>query len=302
MQLVRIRKSNAMRGVFLGSISLNLNIIQMPIYDPMQPVRTDIETLNRHYYSSEATAKWWAMKKFVLPEEQSLLSDYGDEIKGKNILDVGIGGGRTTRFLLSIGVNYTGIDYSSEMVAEAQSLFPGVRFEQFDARDLSAFGDAQFDFVLFSFNGLDSLPHEGRMLVLGEFHRVLKAGGLLAFTSHNRQRAVVKPWTFDQLQLSKHPFRMLKNIYQYYQSIYNWVNAKKCLKENTEYALRLDSGTLFMAPLYYIYKSDQVLQLEQNGFQVETIYDGAGKQTSADVVDSISSWVMYVCRNSIPHP
>lgn len=264
----------------------------------MQAVRTDIETLNRHYYSSEATAKWWAMKKFVLPEEQSLLSDYGNEIKGKNILDVGIGGGRTTRLLLSIAGNYTGIDYSSEMVAEAQSLFPGVRFEQFDARDLSAFGDAQFDFVLFSFNGLDSLPHEGRMLVLGEFHRVLKAGGLLAFTSHNRQRAVVKPWTLDQIQLSKHPFRMLKNIYQYCRSIYNWIKAKSCLKENDEYALRLDSGTLFMAPLYYIDKSNQVRQLERNGFKVETIYDGAGKQTIADAVDSLSSWVMYVCRNA----
>lgn len=270
----------------------------MPIYDRMQPGRIDIETLNKHYYAGEATAKWWAMKKFVLPEEQSLLRDYGDEIMGKSILDVGIGGGRTTRFLLSMGGSYAGIDYSSKMVEEAKILFPGTRFELCDARDLSVFDDAQFDFVLFSFNGLDSLPHEGRMLVLGEFHRVLKAGGLLAFTSHNRQRPVVKPWTLDQIELSKHPFRMLKNFYQYGRSILNWAQARQCLQENADYAVRLDSGTLFLAPLYYISKPDQVRQLEQSGFQVETIYDGAGKRTTAEVVDSVSSWLMYVCRQA----
>lgn len=266
----------------------------------MQSRKIDIENLNKHYYASEATAKSWALKKFVLPEEQSLLRDYGDEIMGKTILDVGIGGGRTTRFLLSLGGNYTGIDYSSEMVEEAKILFPGARFELCDARDLSAFDDAHFDFVLFSFNGLDSLPHEGRMRVLAEFHRVLKPSGLLAFTSHNRQRPVVRPWTLDQIDLSKHPFRMLRNLRLYFRGIRNWRQAQKCLIEKAEYAIRLDSHSLFLSPLYYIFKRDQVRQLEQSGFQVETIYDGAGKRTSEEVEDSFSSWLMYVCRQTSP--
>jgi ubiquinone/menaquinone biosynthesis C-methylase UbiE len=268
----------------------------MSIYDQMQHGRIDIETLNKHFYASEATAKWWAMKRFVLPEEQSLLRDYGDEITGKAILDVGIGGGRTTGFLLSLGGNYVGIDYSSEMVEAAKILFPGTRFELCDARDLSAFDDAQFDFVLFSFNGLDSLPHEGRILILNEFNRVLKTGGLLAFTSHNRQRSVVKPWTFDHLHFSKHPFRMLRNLRQYIQGVFNWHQARKCLFESAEYAIRLDSGNLFQAPLYYISKTDQVRQLEQSGFQMEAIYDGAGERASAEVTDTRSSWLLYVCR------
>jgi ubiquinone/menaquinone biosynthesis C-methylase UbiE len=295
---VHHQAANAKNVIMPGVTSLILNLMQSSIYDQMHSGRNDIETLNKQFYASEATAKWWAMKKFVLPEEQSLLRDYGEEIKGKNILDVGIGGGRTTQFLLSLGGNYIGIDYSSKMVEEAKILFPGTRFELCDARNLSVFEDAQFDFVLFSFNGLDSLPHEGRMLILGEFHRVLKTGGLLAFTSHNRQRSVVKPWTLDQLHFSKHPFRMLRNLKQYIQGVFNWCQARKCLFEGTEYAIRLDSGNLFQAPLYYISKTDQVRQLEQNGFQMEAIYDGAGGRASPEVADTRSSWLLYVCRPS----
>ena len=35
-------------------------------------------------------------------------------------------------------------------------------------RNLSIFDDAYFDFVMFSFNGIDSVEHQDRLAILGE--------------------------------------------------------------------------------------------------------------------------------------
>src|SRR3989338_8328332 len=54
-----------------------------------------------------------------------------------------------------------------------------------DAAQLD-FPNNHFDYALFSFHGLDYLfPEEQRTRALHEIHRVLKPGGLFAFSSHN---------------------------------------------------------------------------------------------------------------------
>ncbi len=258
----------------------------------------NIESLNKSFYYSKEVAKWFAKKEYLLPEEQSFLRDFGGEIVGKSFLDIGIGAGRTIRHLQPLSGSYIGVDFSPDMVQEACVRFPDVQLEVRDATDLSAYGDGQFELVIFSFNGIDSLSHEGRLRALREIYRVLKPGGLYAFSSHNRDRPRVSPYALENLSLTKHPVRMLKNLLHYWQCIRDWKRSLHCAVDEEEYALRHDSGNFFKVPIYYISKRNQVRQLERVGFRVETIYEGKGLQTKASDTDPVSSWIFYVCRKT----
>lgn len=119
------------------------------------------------------------------------------------ILDLGVGGGRTTPYLSAIASRYVGVDYSEEMIRACRSRFPHLEFSVADASDLAQFADASFDSVVFSFNGLDCLvPDEKREKCLRECHRVLKAGGIYIFSSHN-PRSLFLDWQWDRDRLRR---------------------------------------------------------------------------------------------------
>ncbi len=108
-------------------------------------------------------------------------------------LDLGIGAGRTTRFFAPLCGRYVGVDLAPGMVAHCEGLFAtqiaqhGWQIEQADAADLSPWVEASFDFVFFSFNGLDCLSVADRKRCLREIHRVLRPGGQMLISSHNLQ-------------------------------------------------------------------------------------------------------------------
>jgi ubiquinone/menaquinone biosynthesis C-methylase UbiE len=113
---------------------------------------------------------------------------------GMAILDLGVGGGRTTAYLSSIAARYVGVDYASEMIAACRQKFPTLDFEVGNAADLSKFDAASFDAVVMAFNGIDYLiPDQARRRALQEIRRVLKPEGILIFSSHNPRSILVRP-------------------------------------------------------------------------------------------------------------
>src|SRR6267142_1420938 len=74
--------------------------------------------------------------------------------KGANVLDLGVGAGRTTAILSDRAGSYVGLDFAPEMIRACRERFPGLDLRVQDAADLSAFPDASFDAAVFSFNGL----------------------------------------------------------------------------------------------------------------------------------------------------
>jgi SAM-dependent methyltransferase len=224
------------------------------------------------------------------------LNTFADELRNRTLLDIGIGAGRSTRYLLPFSTDYIGIDYSPDMVAEASRQFPGTRLEVQDARDLSTYANGQFEVVLFSFNGLDCLSQEGRLQALEEIWRVLKPGGLFGFSSHNRTRPIVYPWSLACLNRSKHPLRMLRNLNEYISGIRNWRQSLHCAVEAKAYALRHDSGNHFKVPMYYIDKQAQAQQLTRIGFDLVRIFDSTGHATTAELPDYDSPWIFYASR------
>lgn len=151
------------------------------------------------YSAPEIVAQYAGMKTLSACEQ--LLFDTHLRA-GMDILDLGVGAGRTTPSLSAIASRYVGIDYSEEMVRACRSKFPQLQFNVADASDLSQFADTSFDSVVFSYNGLDCLPRDKREKCLRECYRVLKRGGIYILSSHN-PRSLFLEWQWDRDRLRR---------------------------------------------------------------------------------------------------
>ena len=138
-------------------------------------------------YNSPEVAQCYAAMNYLTPCEQLLFDAYLKP--GMAILDLGVGGGRTTPYLSSIAGRYVGVDYASEMIAACRKKFPQLEFETANVADMSNFSSQGFDAAVMAFNGMDSMiPDESRFRALREIGRVLKPEGILIFppTIHGR--------------------------------------------------------------------------------------------------------------------
>ncbi|MFK7904727.1 MAG: class I SAM-dependent methyltransferase [Chitinophagales bacterium] len=143
-----------------------------------------------NYKKSTLEVGLWDSEKYVFTQYLQ---------KSDKILDMGCGTGRTTFPLYATGYqNVKGLDLTPEMIEAAQELNAhfgvDIPFEVADARELD-FEEGAFDAVIFSFNGLMSIPDmKEREKALKEIARVLKRGGVFIFTTHDREN---DPLYFD---------------------------------------------------------------------------------------------------------
>jgi SAM-dependent methyltransferase len=155
---------------------------------------------NLQKYDSPEIASHYASLHYLTPCERFLFDSY---IKpGSAILDLGVGGGRTTPYLADLASHYVGVDYAASMIEACRNKFPNLQFNVADAADLSTFPDGAFDGVVFAFNGIDYvLPGESRARCLEHIHRVLKADGCVIFSSHNPRAVMVRPsWNRERVR------------------------------------------------------------------------------------------------------
>jgi SAM-dependent methyltransferase len=100
------------------------------------------------------------------------------DFTGQTVLDAGCGCGEYTEQFRCAGARVVGCDGSAEMLRLARERFPLCEFRQSDLLGPLPFSDGQFD-LAFCNQVLMDLP-EIRGL-LGEFHRVVREGGILFF-------------------------------------------------------------------------------------------------------------------------
>jgi SAM-dependent methyltransferase len=130
------------------------------------------------------------------------------------ILDVGVGGGRTTEYLSRIASRYVGVDYSRAMIDSCRRNWPTLEFYHCDASDMAQFANDAFDAVVFSFNGIDCIrTDQGRARCFAEVARVLKSGGVFLFSSHNARLLGLWP-VLDGARLHQMLWRTVRCLYK----------------------------------------------------------------------------------------
>lgn len=114
---------------------------------------------------------------------------FADQIPNDaHVLDVGCGNGRFLDAFAGRNIDYTGLDVSSRMIAQAEARNKGVQIpHRFVVGDMLAlpFPDATFDAVI-EVSALHHIPSDVfRTQAIREFARVLKPGGRLFLTDWN---------------------------------------------------------------------------------------------------------------------
>lgn len=256
--------------------------------------RDILDSVNKRTYAGLKVVSWYDQLDHLLKPEQVMLDLLAPHIRDKKLLDIGIGGGRTTKFLLEISKDYTGIDYTPACVEIARKKYPGTNVLCCDARNLQVFPDETFDFVLFAFNGLDYIAHEDRILALTEIRRVLKPKSPFMFSTHNRDYKHFRklPWQ-EGIQ---YRLGFLKSCLYTFAHLPRHFVMKKHERYTEEYAIVNDTAHGFSLLAYYIGVKEQIAQLKRIGFTDVEVYDMNGTQVEADVE---FPWTYYLARKAM---
>jgi len=132
-----------------------------------------------------------------MPPERDL-KVLGSTVAGKDVLEIACGGGQSATYLAEQGARVTGVDFSSEQLAHArahaESKKVRIRFIESTVEDLSILEDSSFD-IAFSAYALGFVEDIRR--TFGEIRRVLRAGGLFAFSWMSPMYAITHDGIFE---------------------------------------------------------------------------------------------------------
>ena len=238
------------------------------------------------------------------PAEALLLQTVAAQAGKLDLLDLGVGAGRTSFFFLPFVRSYVGIDLAPRMIDLCRERFAdyqsaaSVDFRIGDAAALTSCADAAFDVVLFSCNGIDCLSLERRALCLSEVHRVLRAGGLFLFSVHNLQSIEACFGASSLLNATR-----LAAIRRFNEPFEDFVGKDAALFWDGVYG---DEGVLKHV---YVKPRAQRLALERQGFtSVRVISSETGLDLAEDHIDesvelALHFWVVArfaaACRPSL---
>ena len=263
----------------------------------MPAVFKDQDAINARIYHAEGVTREYRSDTLTRAEALTLLRHH-DAFAGRDVLDIGVGTGRTTVYLAPLAARYEGIDYSPVMVAHVRRHLPGVSVRLADMRDLSAFGSASFDFVFASNNVVDAVDGDGRVRTFQEVNRVLRDGGWFVFSSHNRHwTEALRP---PHPEWSPNPAREVLHLARWLRQVGNHARIGPAREVFPEHALLNDGGHDYACLHYYTSQRHARAQAFETGFEVAEVFDWLGAPVSPDDQAPDSPWLMFAARKSQP--
>src|SRR5262249_3952589 len=79
---------------------------------------------NKLIFNSKGAVRNFTAKEQLFPPEERVFLEYASLLAESRVLDIGVGGGRTTRHLLSRCHSYRAIDYAPAMIKACRAMFP----------------------------------------------------------------------------------------------------------------------------------------------------------------------------------
>jgi ubiquinone/menaquinone biosynthesis C-methylase UbiE len=271
------------------------------------PSTADPAEINRQAYATRQSRREYSKASGYLDAGERMAFDTVLERKpSAEILDIGIGGGRTTELLSQAGTRYVGIDYVRELVDAARKRHPRVHLTQMDARKLN-FDNDSFDLVVFSYNGLDSVGLDDRAEILAEVQRVLRPGGVFLFSSLNLHgpsfpQPVRAPISIDTSTVRGLVLGCARTARWWTMAA--WIGLPTLRKvrrmnrglEQGETVLRQTSAHYFGVVLLYSSVAANLRLLERAGLTLTTVMDQSGHALPHDATAPDSHWLYYVAR------
>jgi ubiquinone/menaquinone biosynthesis C-methylase UbiE len=252
---------------------------------------------DKQVWNSDKVTKVYATVDKLQKPEQAILDMLKDRLPKMRMLDLGVGGGRTTVHFAPLVAEYVGSDYAENMVDACRERFPdagdNVSFEVIDATDMNELPSDYFDFILFSFNSIDCVAPEDREKVFAEAIRVGKKGGYFAFSTHNLRYL---PWMY---RLKWHK-RWQDFAYQFYRSFmliyYNGLPGKY---KNNDYAVIRNGIEHFSLNIFYVNPEYQIERLKKAGFKnIRTFSIKTGAEVPHSRLSALTreAWIYYLCE------
>ena len=251
------------------------------------------DAINRAVYYSPRVYRSYLAEALTTTESISL-SKYQRHIQHKDVLDIGVGAGRTARYLAPLARRYEAVDYSPVMVAYVKKRMPRISVRRADFRDLTPFADESFDFILATDNVIDALPHHDRLRALSEARRVLRPGGILAFSCHNLRYK--EAFSGPRLRWSANPVRFAANCAGYVLSLWNHRRVARSRTTTSEYALLNDAGHRYACLHYYAARSTVCSQLATTGLRYVEAFDMRGRVLIDSADDRDLASIFYVAE------
>lgn len=253
---------------------------------------------NLRTFRSRSMVNRSAREEQLLAPEQTILDFLRPRLHRLRMLDLGVGAGRTAQHFAGLAARYVGVDYSPEMIRACRGRFrhriPQATFLEGDARRLDRFADRSFDFILFSFNGIDYADPEGRREILREVSRLCAEGGYFAFSSHNlnyfRNLFSLSSPVFPNTLASR-----LKKSLKY--PVIRLLNEPPGSLMQRDWAVVNDGAACFRLRTYYVKPNHQLSQLEANGFSRFRIFGLDGREIpEAEAFDCTEFYLHYLAR------
>lgn len=254
--------------------------------------------MNSDAYRTAAVVRDFANRSALTPAEVAALGEVWPSVRG-DVLDVGVGGGRTTGYLLGVARSYRALDISDAMIAACRRRFPDIETHIGDARTLEGHDDGSYDLVLFSFNGIDYVEFDERGSVLSAFMRVLRPGGALVYSSHNLRvlGGRLPPLSRPRIVPTPNPLRLAARIGRALVSSSRRARNRRRLADRQvmgdAFAVVNDEAYEHSLLTVYVDPDHERAALDAAGFTEVTAIDRLGRRNPPAFDDP---WIYYVAR------
>lgn len=216
----------------------------------------------------------------LTPPERSLLTRFRGAWQDLDVLDLGVGAGRTAYTLAALARSYVGVDFSPQMIEHARHRVgedDRTSFVVRDVRDLSSWHGRNFGLVLFSFNGIDAIEPADRGLILSEVRKVIAENGLFAFSSHS-----LHALPLDAKLRAPSLHAPIRSTYRSIRRTIGLARANRRLDLEAAWGqgwtLVRDDAHDFALVLCYVSPVHQLAELARAGFGTCEVLDMAGRE------------------------